>query len=69
METTYGESVSTIAEARKILGTTAKGLSDDALKRLIVQIEILTDIVVARARDSIIKSCIDNTVDEAHTDE
>jgi hypothetical protein len=59
----------TLTEAKKLLGTTAKELSDDALRRLIANVEILTDIVVVHARDSIIKSHIDITSDEVHTNE
>jgi len=59
----------TLSEARRLLGTTAKDMSDDAIRLLIKQVDILTDIVVAHANGSTIKSYIDNLDDEAHNDE
>ena len=59
----------TIAEAKTILGTTAKGLSDDFILRLLTQVDILTDTVVAHVKDSIIKSPVENADDEVHNDE
>jgi len=57
-----------IQEARAILGTTAKGLSDEAIKRLVAQVEILTDIVVAHASGSKIHRSIDIPKRRRHTD-
>jgi hypothetical protein len=62
-------SLITPSEARKVLGITAKDMSDDAIRLLIKQVDILTDIVVAHANGSTIKSYIDNLDDEAHTDD
>lgn len=62
-------SLITLSEARRVLGTTAKDMSDDAIKLIIKQVDILTDIVVAHANGSTIKSYIDNLDDEAHNDE
>lgn len=56
----------TLSEARRVLGTTAKGMTDDAIMLLIKQADILTDIVVAHTNGSIIKSSIDNSDGEAH---
>ncbi len=64
--TTPEYSIST-EEARKILGTTAKGLSDEAIERLIAQVDVLSDIVVAHVSDSKIKSYIDISNDKSHT--
>lgn len=57
----------TLAEAKKLLGTTAVGMDDDAIRRLIYQCDVLTDIVVAHTHDSIIHSSIDIIEDEEHT--
>jgi hypothetical protein len=57
----------TLAEAKKVLGTTSIGMSDDAIMRLIAQVDVLTDIVVAHSYGSIIQSHIDNIDDEEHT--
>ena len=54
----------TVREAREILGTTSKGLSDTAIERLIAQVDILTDIVVSRINDSIYHSAIEITTNE-----
>jgi len=54
----------TVREAREILGTTSKGLSDTAIERLIAQVDILTDIVVSRINDSIYQSAIEITTNE-----
>lgn len=61
-------SVVTLSEARRVLGTTAKDMSDDAIRILIKQVDILTDIVAAHTNGSTIKSYIDNLDNEAHTD-
>lgn len=53
------KSTISINEARKILGTTAKGLSDEAIRKIINQVEILTDIVIAHISDSNLHSSID----------
>ena len=57
----------TLTEAKKVLGTTAKGLSDEAILLLVAKVDILTDIVVSHARDSKIQSAIDNSNDTSHT--
>jgi hypothetical protein len=55
-----------VKQARRILGTTSKGLSDEAIKRLISKVEILTDIVVNHVDDSKIQSRVLSTeVDES----
>ena len=59
----------TVTEAKKVLGTTAKGLSDDAIQRLITQVDVLTDIVVSHVNDSKIQSSIDISDSELHTNE
>lgn len=59
----------TVTEAKKVLGTTAKGLSDDAIMRLVTQVDVLTDIVVAHANDSKIQASIDISDDRPHTDD
>jgi hypothetical protein len=41
-----------IEEARRILGTTAKELSDSAIMHIVTQVGILTDVVVAHVNDS-----------------
>lgn len=56
----------TLSEARRVLGTTAKDMSDDAIRLLIKQVDILTDIVVAHTNGSTIKSHIVNLDGEAH---
>lgn len=58
-----------IQEARAILGTTAKGLNDEAIQKLIAQVEVLTDIVVAHVSDSKIQRSIDISDDRSHTDD
>lgn len=62
------DSVLTLSEARRVLGTTAQDMSDEAIKLLIKQVDILTDIVATHASGSIIKSYIANSNDEAHND-
>ena len=57
-----------VNEARKILGTTAKGLSDEALERLVAQVDVLTGIVVTHFDDSEIQSSIDILDEALHTD-
>lgn len=59
----------TLTEARRALGTDAKDMSDDAIKLLIKQVDILTDIVVAHTNGSTIKSYIANLGDEEHNDD
>lgn len=49
----------TLTEAKKVLGTTTKGLSDDAIRRLVAQVDILTDVVIAQYKDSKVDSSID----------
>ncbi len=58
----------TIYEARKILGTTAKGLDDSAIENLLKQFNILSDIVVAHTNDSRFQSSIDISKNELHTE-
>jgi hypothetical protein len=58
-----------VQEARAILGTTSKGLSDDAILRLIAQVEVLTDIVVAHVGGSKIHRSIDISKNRPHTDD
>ena len=58
----------TLTEAKKVLGTTVKGLSDSAILRLVAQMDVLTDIVVAHIGDSIIKSSIENSCNKSHTE-
>ena len=48
-----------VSEARKILGTTAKGLSDETIRKIVNQVEVLTDIVIAHISDSNLHSSID----------
>ena len=48
-------SLITISEAREILGTTAKGLDDDAIKKLITNVDVLTDLIIDLSVDSRIK--------------
>ena len=67
--TLAGHSLITVTEAKKVLGTTAKGLSDEAIKRLVAQVDVLTDIVVAHANDSKIQTSIDIPDDRLHTDD
>lgn len=62
-------SLMTLTEARRVLGITAKDMSDDDIKLLIKQVDVLTDIVVVHTNGSTIKSYIDNLGNEAHTDE
>ena len=61
--------VMTLTDARRALGTDAKDMSDDAIRLLIKQVDILTDIVVAHTNGSIIKSYIANSGDEEHNDD
>lgn len=58
----------TLSEVRRVLGITATDMPDDAVKLLIKQVDILTDIVVAHTSGSTIKSYIANLDDEAHND-
>lgn len=62
-------SLMTLTEARRVLGTTVIDMSDDDIRLLIKQVDILTDIVAAKATGSTIKSYIDNYDNEAHNDE
>ena len=57
----------TITEARQILGNTAKGLSDRAIKQLIVQIDVLTDVIVMHSDGSKIQSELDKSRASKHT--
>jgi hypothetical protein len=57
----------TLTEAKKVLGTTAKGLSDEAIMRIVAQVDVLTDIVVAHANDSKIQTSIDISDVRIHT--
>jgi len=56
-----------IEEARRILGITSKGLSDEAVERLVAQVAVLTDIVLAHIGDSKIKGPIDISNNKLHT--
>lgn len=58
----------TPSEARIVLGTTAKDMSDEAIRLLINQVDVLTDIVAAHSYGSIINSCIANSRNEPHND-
>jgi hypothetical protein len=51
----------TIEQARKILGTTAKELSDETIAKIVLQVDTLTDIVVAHVNDSKIHNSLDNS--------
>ncbi len=64
-----GHPLITLTEAKKVLGTTAKGLSDEAIKRLVAQVDVLTDIVVAHANGSKFQTSIDIPGDRLHTDD
>lgn len=57
----------TLTEAKKVLGTTAMGMSDDAIMRLVAQVEVLTDIVIVHVQDSKIQSAIDISNSSPHT--
>jgi hypothetical protein len=57
-----------LTEAKKVLGTTAKGLSDEAIMRLVTQVDVLTDIVVAHVHDSKNQSSIDISSGSLDTD-
>jgi hypothetical protein len=59
----------TVTEARNVLGTAAKGLTDNAISQLVAQVDILTDIVIAHINDSTIQSSIDISTNKSHTDE
>ena len=56
-----------VTEARKILGTTATGLSDETIEHLVAQVDVLTDIIVAHVSDSKIESSIDISNGKSHT--
>ena len=58
----------TLTEAKKVLGTTAKGLSDDAIMNLVAQADVLTDIIIAHISDSKIQSSIDILSSSLDTD-
>lgn len=58
----------TLKEARRILGTTANGMTDESITKLVAQIDVLTDIVVAQAIGSNIKSSVDISKLKLHTD-
>ncbi len=65
----YTKSPISVKEARRILGITGKGLSDDAIRQLIAHIDVLTDVVITQYNDSKNQSSIDILNDEAHTKE
>ena len=50
-----------VQEAIKILGTDAKGMTQHEISKLIVELESLTDVVVAVALDSKIQLRLDNS--------
>lgn len=58
----------TLTEAKKVLGTTAKGLSDGAIMSIVKQVDVLTDIVVAHISGSKIQPSIDISNNTSHTD-
>ena len=49
----------TIAEVRSIIGTASKGMSDESIKKLIAQVDILTDVVLVCTSGSKNHSSID----------
>ena len=57
----------TVEEARRILGTTAQELADDDIKRLISQIDLLTDIVVSNFDGSKIHTSIEKYNHKSNT--
>lgn len=57
-----------LTEARRTLGTTATGLSDSDIKRIISQVDSLTDMFIAYMHDSKIQSSIDILGSEIHND-
>lgn len=61
-------SLITLNQAKRILGTNSKKYSDDELKRLIDQVESLTEVVIAIVDGSKIKRGIDILPDNVHTD-
>lgn len=56
----------TIEEARNILGTTAKELSDESISRLIIQVDMLSAVVIDNFDDSKIHNLIDIPTPEVH---
>lgn len=56
-----------VKEAKKILGTTATGLSDSAIMQLVEQVDALTDVVVAHVQDSKINSGLEKSNEYSHT--
>jgi hypothetical protein len=52
----------TVSKARKILGTSYEGLSNESIKWLLLKIEALTDVVIAYMKDSKNQLSIDNSV-------
>ena len=69
MPVSPGSQVISTEEARRILGITAIGLSDEVIRRLVVNVDKLTDIVVNLALDSKIQSSIDIAEGSIHTDD
>ncbi len=61
------EPIITVKAARRILGTTAKGLSDDAIMHLLRQTESIADTVIAHFSDSKIKSGVEKKQKSANT--
>jgi len=57
-----------VTEARRVLGTTATDMSDDAIMTIIAQVDALTDIVIAHIHDSKLQSSIDVLADGIHND-
>ena len=58
-----------LTEAKKVLGTTATGLTDEAIMNLVAQVEALTDIVIAHVSDSKVQTSIDILSSSLDTDE
>jgi hypothetical protein len=57
-----------LTEAKKILGITAKGLSDDTIRSLIIKIDALSDVIVSNFNDSKIQSSLDIPERDEHND-
>lgn len=57
-----------VSEARKLLGTTATEMSDDAIMKIVAQVDALTDIVITYIHDSKIQSSIDVLDNGIHND-
>lgn len=67
MDNARKKSLLTVKKARKILGTSAKGLSDDAIRKLVYQVDILTDVVIDQYKDSKVDSSIDISTNSLDT--